>query len=77
MKKPKSPAQQFHYIREFQSLGSLAGILTRLEQIAREPTTLSGESIILGDAAHNVRLVLSGWKDNSPRAKEHYMKGQK
>ena len=76
MTKPKSPAQKFHAMREFEDLGSLSGIVTRLDQISRHPTTLPGESQLLNDAANDIKFLLTLWKDNTPRAREQFMRGK-
>jgi hypothetical protein len=74
--KTKSPAQKFHAIREFEDVGSLSGIVTRLDQISKHPTTLPGESQLLQDAMNDIKFLLTLWKDNTPRAREHFMKGK-
>jgi hypothetical protein len=75
MKKVKSPAQQFHAIREFQNLGTLGQVVTRLGQVAGHPTTLPGEATILYEAIDGIKMLINNWKANTEIAKEQFMKG--
>jgi len=77
MTKPKSPAQKFHEMREFSDLGSLEGMVTRLENISKHPTTLAGEAKLLEDCISELKFLLSLWKDNSPRARIQFMERSK
>jgi hypothetical protein len=75
--KPKSPAQKFHAMREFEDLGSLSGIVTRIGQISRHPTMLPGEVQILMEAVDGIKFLINNWKANTETARERFMKGAK
>jgi len=66
--------QEWAFERCFKNKGGLAGIITRLNQIATDRSTHSLEGIQLLDAANIVSNILNNWNDfpeESWRAFEH------
>ncbi len=64
MRKKKSLAQQWVSERCFSNFGSLQGIATRLDQIAKCSSTLESEADILQMTASTIRNLARDWNSD-------------